>query len=205
MKNENIEKAVAILEEAKGYALEELKNEPMLGLRVSNTMQTLINGMKHVGGFAGEVTGTADSTNSVQPAKTFMGLDLEELDAQKAPAKVDVPTDEKEAFKQNVIGLHAGFLNRDEKELQESLTREELLGVAKLSGITVADPTRQNVTLKLIREVKAAIEANNQLEAEKLAKQQELDAQNGGNGDAAGSEGGDLTGNLEGAEDEDQA
>lgn len=205
MKNENIEKAVAILEEAKGYALEELKNEPMLGLRVSNTMQTLINGMKHVGGFAGEVTGTVDSTNSVQPAKTFMGLDLEELDAQKEPAKVDVPTDEKEAFKQKVIGLHAGFLNRDEKELQEALTREELLGVAKLSGITVADPTKQNVTLKLIREVKAAIEANNKLEAEKLAKQQELDAQNGGGDDAEGSEGGDLTGNTEGAGDEDQA
>lgn len=203
MKNENIEKAVAILEEAKGYALDELKNEPMLGLRVSNTMQTLINGMKHVGGFAGEVTGTADSTNSVQPAKTFMGLDLAELDAQKVPAKVDVPTDEKEAFKQKVTSLHGGFLDREENELKESLTREELLGVAKLSGITVEDPTRQNVTLKLIREVKAAIDENKQLEADKLAKQQDLNAQNGA--DAAGSEGGDLTGNLEGAGNENQA
>ena len=175
MKNENIEKAVAILEEAKGYALEELKNEPMIGLRVGNTMQTLINGMKHVGGFSGDVTGATDSTNSVQPAKSFMGLDLEELDKQNIPAKVDVPVDAKEQFKKEVTEIYANFLTRDEKNLHEALTKEQLLGVAKLAGVTVADPIKQNVTLKLIREIKEAMEAAITLQAEKDAKIKELD------------------------------
>ncbi|QDP86063.1 hypothetical protein FNJ88_11085 [Chryseobacterium sp. SNU WT5] len=199
MKNENVQKAVAILEEAKDYALEELKSEAMLGLRVANTMQTLINGLKHVGGFAGEVTGTVDSTNSVQPAKTFMGLDLGELEKEQVPAKVDVPTDEKEAFKQKVTELHAGFFGRDEKELQEALTREELLGVAKLSGITVPDPTKQNVTLKLIREIKEAMEDKAKLDEEKAAKIRELENQGSEDSEGEGSEGNDIPNAGDGA------
>lgn len=180
MKNEQVEKAVSILEESKNYVCEELKNEPMLSLRVSNTMQTLINGLKHVGGFTGQVT--EKPTSTIQPAKSFMGLDLQDLNAQNVPAEVNVHTDELEAFKAKVTELHAGFLGRDENELKESLTKDELLGVAKLSGITVEEPSKQGVTLKLIREVKAAIEANQALVDEKNAKKQDLNAQNEGEG-----------------------
>lgn len=177
MKNENVQKAVAILEEAKDYAEQLLEGEIMLSLRVSKTMETLINGLKHVGGFAGDVTSSQDSASSVQPAKTFMGLDLEELKKEQIHAKVDVPTDEKEAFKQKVISLHSGFLDRDENQLKEALTKEELLGVAKLAGVPVADPMRQQVTLKLIREVKEAMTDAIKLKEEKDSKILELGAE----------------------------
>ncbi len=173
MENENIAKAVAILDEAKGYAVEQLKNEPMLNIRVTNTLETLINGLKHVGGFVGDVS--TDAGQTIKPAKSFMGLDLEALDQQSEPAEVNVLTDEKEQYRTEVNALYEGFLDRDEVDLKDSLTREQLLGVAKLAGITVEEPSKQNVTLKLIREVKAAIEDKNQLEAERLAKIQALD------------------------------
>lgn len=176
MENKHILNAVQILEEAKNYAVKELETEAILSLRVGNTMQTLINGLKHVGGFVGQ-TAAASDDSGIKPAKTFMGLNLEELDEQKKPAKVDVPMDEKELFRQEVISLHSGFLDRDENDLKESLTREQLLGVAKLAGITVEDPAKQNVTLKLIREVKAAMEENIRLQEERDAKIQELDEQ----------------------------
>lgn len=173
MENENIAKAVAILDEAKSYAVEQLKNEPMLNIRVTNTLETLINGLKHVGGFVGDVSTEAGAT--IKPAKSFMGLDLEALDQQSEPAEVNVLTDEKEQYRTEVNALYEGFLDRDEVDLKDSLTREQLLGVAKLAGITVDEPSKQNVTLKLIREVKAAIEDKNQVEAERLAKIQALD------------------------------
>lgn len=201
MKNENIQKAVELLEETKVYAVDLLKDEAMLGLRVSNTMQTLINGLKHVGGFAGDVTSSPDSSSAVQPAKTFMGLDLEELDKQNVPAKVDVPVDEKEQFKKEVTDIYANFLTRDEKNLQEALTKEQLLGVAKLAGVPVADPIKQNVTLKLIREIKEAMEAAITLQAEKDAKIQELD--NSKTGDNVLNP--ENTLNTEGANNENQS
>lgn len=186
---ENIKNAVSYLEEAAGYAVAELANEPMLSLRVENTIKTLVNGLKHVGGFVGTPSGTFES--AVLEAKTFMGLDLNELDKQKAPAKVVVDLDEKEKFKQEVEDLYSSFLSRDDNDLKDSVPRVHVLGVAKLAGIELdSDNLPKQVTLKLIREIKAAIEKKAEVEAEKENTKNSLNVGNNegiqeGSGDAS--------------------
>lgn len=187
MQNENIKKAVDILEEAQGYALESLKNEPMLSLRVSNTMTTLINGLNHVGGFVGN--SAKEDIPTIQPAKSFMGLDLEELGKQEAPAKVVVELDEKEKFKNDVNALYAVFATKDENEIKDTVSKPLILGVAKLAGLEIENPSSKQITLKFIKEIKEAMKAKADLEAEKLNAQQNLNV-----GGAEGTEGGNLEG-----------
>ena len=148
MQNENIKKAVDILEEAQGYALESLKNEPMLSLRVSNTMTTLINGLNHVGGFVGNAA--KEDIPTIQPAKSFMGLDLEELGKQEAPAKVVVELDEKEKFRNDVNALYAVFATKDENEIKDTVSKPLILGVAKLAGLEIENPSSKQISLKFI-------------------------------------------------------
>lgn len=187
MQNENIKKAVDILEEAQGYALESLNNEPMLSLRVSNTMTTLINGLNHVGGFVGNAA--KEDIPTIQPAKFFMGLDLEELGKQEAPAKVVVELDEKEKFRNDVNALYAVFATKDENEIKDTVSKPLILGVAKLAGLEIENPSSKQISLKFIKEIKDAIKAKADLEAEKLNAQQNLNV-----GGADGSEGGSLEG-----------
>lgn len=187
MQNENIKKAVDILEEAQGYALESLKNEPMLSLRVSNTMTTLINGLNHVGGFVGN--SAKEDIPTIQPAKSFMGLDLEELGKQEAPAKVVVELDEKEKAKADVEKLYAVFSTKDDNEIKDTVSQMYVLGVAKMAGLVFENPSSVKITLKLIREIKDAIKTKADLEAEKLNAQQNLNV-----GGAEGTEGGNLEG-----------
>lgn len=183
---ENIQRAVSYLEAAAGYAVEELANEPMLSLRVANTVKTLVNGLKHVGGFVGAPSETFES--AVPEAKTFMGLDLNELDKQKAPAKVVVDLDEKEKYKQDVENLYSSFLSREDNDLKDSAPRILVLGVAKLAGIELdADNLPKQVTLKLIREIKAAIEKKAEVEAE---KEKAKDSLNVGDNEGPDNEGG---------------
>lgn len=174
MQNENIKKAVDILEEAKEYALESLKNEPMLSLRVSNTMTTLVNGLNHVGGFVGN--SAKEDIPTIQPAKSFMGLDLEELVKQEAPAKVVVELDEKEKAKADVEKLYAIFSTKDDNEIKDTVSQMHVLGVAKMAGLVFENPSSVKITLKLIREIKDAIKAKAHLEAEKINAQQNLNA-----------------------------
>ncbi|MDV2459879.1 hypothetical protein CMU99_16295 [Elizabethkingia anophelis] len=174
---ENIQRAVSYLEEAAGYAVAELANEPMLSLRVGNTVKTLVNGLKHVGGFVGTPTGTFET--AVPEAKSFMGLDLSDLDKQKATAKVVVDLDEKEKYKQDVENLYASFLSREDNDLKDSVSRVLVLGVAKLAGIELdSDNLPKQVTLKLIREIKAAIEKKAEVEAEKEKTKDSLNVGN---------------------------
>ena len=187
MQNENIKKAVDILEEAQGYALESLKNEPMLSLRVSNTMTTLINGLNHVGGFVGN--SAKEDIPTIQPAKSFMGLDLEELGKQEAPAKVVVELDEKEKAKADVEKLYAVFSTKDDNEIKDTVSQMYVLGVAKMAGLVFENTSSVKITLKLIREIKDAIKAKADLEAEKINAQEGLKV-----GGADGSEGGNLEG-----------
>ena len=187
MQNENIKKAVDILEEAQGYALESLKNEPMLSLRVSNTMTTLINGLNHVGGFVGN--SAKEDIPTIQPAKSFMGLDLEELGKQEAPAKVVVELDEKEKFRNDVNAIYAVFATKDENEIKDTVSKPLILGVAKLAGLEIENPSSKQISLKFIKEIKDAIKAKADLEAEKLNAQQNLNV-----GGAEGTEDGNLEG-----------
>lgn len=183
---ENIKNAVSYLEEAAGYAVAELANEPMLSLRVENTIKTLVNGLKHVGGFVGTPAGTFES--AIPEAKSFMGLDLSELDKQKAPAKVVVDLDEKEKYKQDVENLYSSFLSREDNDLKDSAPRIHVLGVAKLVGIELdADNLPKQVTLKLIREIKSAIEKKAEVEAE---KEKAKDSLNVGDNEGPDNEGG---------------
>lgn len=169
MPNENIKTAVDILDEAQGYALEALKNEPMLSLRVSNTMTTLINGLNHIGGFVG--SSAKETLPTIQPAKSFMGLDLEELDKQEAPAKVVVELDEKEKAKVDVEKLYAVFSTKDDNEIKDTVSQMYILGVAKMAGLVFENPSSVKITLKLIREIKDAIKAKAELEIQQnLAK-----------------------------------
>lgn len=184
MQNENIKKAVYILEEAQGYALESLKNEPMLSLRVSNTMTTLINGLNHVGGFVGN--SAKEDIPTIRPAKSFMGLDLEELGKQEAPAKVVVELDEKEKAKTDVEKLYAVFSTKDDNEIKDTVSQMYVLGVAKMAGLVFENPSSVKITLKLIREIKDAIKAKADLEAEKINAQQNLNA--GGAEDLEGND-----------------
>lgn len=169
MQNENIKKAVDILEEAQGYALDSLKNEPMLSLRVSNTMTTLINGLNHVGGFVGN--SAKEDIPTIQPAKSFMGLDLEELDKQEAPAKVIVELDEKEKFKNDVTALYAVFSTKDDTDIKETIAKPLILGVAKMAGLEIDNPSSKQISVKFIKEIKEAIKAKAELEIQQnLAK-----------------------------------
>ena len=186
MKDENIKKAVDILEEAQGYALESLKNEPMLSLRVSNTMTTLINGLNHIGGFVGN--SAKEGIPTIQPAKSFMGLDLEELGKQEAPAKVVVELDEKEKAKADVEKLYAVFSTKDDNEIKDTVSQMYVLGVAKMAGLIFENPSSVKITLKLIREIKDAIKAKADLEAEKLNAQQNLNAEGAEDGNLEGED-----------------
>ena len=188
MQNENIKKAVDILEEAQGYALESLKNEPMLSLRVSNTMTTLINGLNHVGGFVGNAA--KEDIPTIQPAKSFMGLDLEELGKQEAPAKVVVELDEKEKFRNDVEELYGLFSDKDDNDIKDTIAKPLILGVAKMAGIELENPSGKQITLKFIKEIKDAIKAKADLEIE---KEKAKDALN------IGGVEGSATGDLEGA------
>ncbi len=169
MQNENIKTAVDILDEAQGYALEALKNEPMLSLRVSNTMTTLINGLNHIGGFVG--SSAKETLPTIQPAKSFMGLDLEELDKQETPAKVIVELDEKEKFKNDVTALYAVFSTKDDTDIKETVAKPLILGVAKMAGIEIENPSSKQISVKFIKEIKEAIKAKAELEIQQnLAK-----------------------------------
>lgn len=170
--NENIQLAVEALQAAKTEASQHLVNETGLALRVDNTLEKLINNLKHVGGFG--VSEESVSTSVVQKAKTFMGVDLEALDQEAAPAKVEVDQDEQDLFVEKVKDLYYTFLDRETKDISESIKKDELIGVAKLAGITLENPSTQNITQKFINEVKDAIQAQKNLEAEKLAKKNEL-------------------------------
>lgn len=172
MPNENIKTAVDILDEAKGYALEALKNEPMLSLRVSNTMTTLINGLNHVGGFVGN--SAKEDIPTIQPAKSFMGLDLEELGKQEAPAKVVVELNEKEKFRNDVNALYAVFATKDDNEIKDTVSKPLIIGVAKLAGLEIENPSSKQISLKFIKEIKEAMKAKADLEAEKINAQEGL-------------------------------
>ena len=172
MQNENIKTAVDILDEAKGYALEALKNEPMLSLRVSNTMTTLINGLNHVGGFVGN--SAKEDIPTIQPAKSFMGLDLEELGKQEAPAKVVVELNEKEKFRNDVNALYAVFATKDDNEIKDTVSKPLIIGVAKLAGLEIENPSSKQISLKFIKEIKEAMKAKADLEAEKINAQEGL-------------------------------
>ncbi len=186
--NENIKKAVDILDEAQGYALDALKNEPMLSLRVSNAMTTLINGLNHIGGFVGQ-SSSKETIPTIHPAKTFMGLDLEELDKQQAPAKVVVELDEKEKFKKDVNDLYAIFYDKDENAIKDAVAKPLILGVAKLAGLEIENPSSKQISLKFIKEIKEAIKAKADLDIEKDKVKENLNI-----GGAEGSEGANLEG-----------
>lgn len=172
--NTNIKSAVEVLQEAKTEVSQLLTDETGLALRVDNTLEKLINNMKHVGGF-GATEDTA-STSIVPKAKTFMGVNLEELDHESAPAKVEVDKDEQDLFVEKVKDLYSTFLDKDTKDISESIKKDELIGVAKLAGITLENPSTQNVTQKFINEIKDAIQGQKDLEKAKLDKKDELNA-----------------------------
>lgn len=170
--NNNIKLAVEALQAAKTEAAQHLVNETGLALRVDNTLEKLINNMNHVGGFG--AMEDAASTSIVPKAKTFMGVNLETLDQEAEPAKVEVDKDEQDLFVEKVKDLYYSFLNHDTKELSESIKKDELIGVAKLAGITLENPSTQNVTQKFINEVKEAIQGQKDLEKARLDKKDEL-------------------------------
>lgn len=173
MQNQNIKEAVDILVEAQEYALEKLKNEPMFSLRVSNTMSTLVNGLNHIGGFTGQTNGN-EPIITIQPAKKFLGLDLEAVEKQEAPAKVEVELDEKEKFKKNVTDLYAVFNDKNENEIKDTVAKPLILGVAKIAGLEVE--SSKQITLKFINEIKEAIVAKSELDAAKKDAEDDLNS-----------------------------
>lgn len=161
---ENISQAIEILETARKEVAALLTEETGLALRVDNTLEKLTNNIKHVGGFGISHFDDAESNSVVPVAKTFMGVNLEDLESQQEPATVEVEQDEIDVFVKESEDLYKTFLNRDTKELADSLKDKELLllGVAKKAGLTFENPSSVKVTQKFINEVKDAIIAKNE-------------------------------------------
>lgn len=161
---ENISQAIEILETARKEVAALLTEETGLALRVDNTLEKLTNNIKHVGGFGISHFDDAESNSVVPVAKTFMGVNLEDLESQQEPATVEVEQDEIDVFVKESEDLYKTFLNRDTKELADSLKDKELLllGVARLAGMNIENPSSVKVTQKFINEVKDAIIAKNE-------------------------------------------
>ncbi|QIY82555.1 hypothetical protein HER18_02855 [Chryseobacterium sp. NEB161] len=166
---ENIVQAIEILETARKEVAALLTEETGLALRVDNTLEKLTNNIKHVGGFGISHFDDAKSNSVVPVAKTFMGINLEDLEAQQETATVEVEKGDKEIFISQVKDLYKTFLDRDTKELADSLKGKDLqvLGVARLAGITVENPSAVKVTQKFINEIKEAITAKNEADKSK--------------------------------------
>lgn len=161
---ENISQAIEILETARKEVAALLTEETGLALRVDNTLEKLTNNIKHVGGFGISHFDDSESNNMVPKAKTFMGVNLEDLESQQEPATVEVEKGDKEIFISQVKDLYKTFLDRDTKELADSLKGKDLqiLGVARLAGMNIENPSSVKVTQKFINEVKDAIIAKNE-------------------------------------------
>ena len=103
-----------------------------------------------------------------------MGLDLEELGKQEAPAKVVVELNEKEKFRNDVNALYAVFATKDDNEIKDTVSKPLIIGVAKLAGLEIENPSSKQISLKFIKEIKEAMKAKADLEAEKINAQEGL-------------------------------
>lgn len=177
--SENLNRAIKHLENARALAAEELINEPNLSVRVDKTLETLVNGLRHISGQVAAETHKLTNIG-VQPAKTFMGLNLQKIEEQKEPAKVEVGASELEKFNADVQSLYANFIEREDNELKETVRIELLLGVAKLAGLEFENPSKVQPSIKLVKEIKAAIRKKAETDAAREAKIKELGKTEGG-------------------------
>ncbi|SIS72361.1 MULTISPECIES: hypothetical protein [Chryseobacterium] len=154
--------AIHILTQAKEETAELLKDTPMLSIRVENTMGLLIRGINHANGF--NVAASEEKKESKQ-LSNFFGLDVQDIEKQDLPAVVEVSKSEKDLFMERIQILYDGFLDREDKEIVESVPKLDVLGVAKLAGITVENPASQNITQTFVKSIKKAIKDKNEVEA----------------------------------------
>lgn len=176
--------AIQILTQAKEETAELLKDMPMLSIRVENTMGLLIRGINHANGF--NVPASEENKESSK-LSNFFGLDLEEIKKQDIPAVVEVTKSEKDLFLERIQTLYDGFLDREDKEIVESVPKLDVLGVAKLAGITVENPASQNITQTFVKSIKKAIQEKKDTEAARLAEQQKLNAEKSSDDKEAGA------------------
>lgn len=179
----NIEAAVHILAQAKEEVAELLKESPMLSIRVENTMGLLIRGINHANGF--NIGSYEDSKESKQMSN-FFGLDVEEIEKQDVSPVVEVTKSEKDMFMERIQTLYEGFLDRDDKEIVESVPKLDILGVARLADITVENPASQNITQTFVKSIKKAIQDKIDLVEQREAEKKKLNNDSPTEGTATG-------------------
>lgn len=165
--------AIQILTQAKEETAELLKDTPMLSIRVENTMGLLIRGINHASGFNPSSAGETLSTTPQQMVN-FYGLDVEEIKKQEVPAVVVITKSDKELYMERIKDLYEDFLNLEDKAIVESVPKVDVLGIAKLAGITVDNPASQNITQTFVKQIKKAIQEKNDTEDARKAELEKL-------------------------------
>lgn len=154
MENQNkLEQAIRIIEDANEKVCKLLKDHENLLIRSNHVMTTLANGLKHVhGSFPQVPLGSLDQGMSTFVVQPMVSARIMPQVEDSEPQKADI-----EDYKERVHKAYSSFLEREPKDLIDSLQEKEIRGVAKLAGMEVTPTEPEHISIEFIKEIKEAI------------------------------------------------
>jgi hypothetical protein len=160
--NENIEKAIEALQEARVKVSGLLSVNPALQVRSNNALDSLIGGLSHT--IQGNLP-RAVPANDMGPITHVFGQKVEREVKPTTPAKVAVKSADVDELRTRITDAYPTFRDRDNKSLIESLTDMEMRGIAKMAGLEVTETEPKKISGAFVDKIKAAMTKKEEQEA----------------------------------------